>query len=129
MAPHVQFHWRENPLPGMQMMCGCTRSIHCGECPEQGCRELPPPAFGFALFWEVYKALIRLASTRVVGYSSWRRDAHEDGASPAAGFALCSVAGFPYAGDSADRGWEAEPGGSRTQNARRQTGFVRDLEA
>jgi hypothetical protein len=37
--------------------------------------------------------------------------------------------GFPYGGDSADRGWEAEPGGSGAQNARRQTGFVRDLEA
>src|SRR5215472_18697342 len=65
--------------------------------------------------------VIRLAPTLVVGYISWRRNAHEDGVIPAARFALCSVAGFPYARHSADRGWEAKLGGSGAQNARWQT--------
>src|SRR6516225_565472 len=80
-----------------------------------------PRAFELAQSWEGVHAVIRLAPTRVVGYSSWRRNAHEDGVIPAASFALCSVAGFPYAGDFADRGWEAKLGGSGAQNARWQT--------
>src|SRR6516225_3204345 len=84
-----------------------------------------PRAFESAQSWEGVprrnKAVIRLAPTRVVGYSSWRRDAHEDGVIPAASFAMCSVAGFPYAGDFADCGWEAKLCGSGSQNGRWQT--------